>query len=280
MTVNYTITALEIGVVDAFPADFAFDGFLYPGEFFRSSFKMTLIRGGGHTILVDTGYDLSDAVKRGMLAASFGRNGLSPAEALGAAGVSPEEVDTIILSHLHWDHAGAMDCYPNARFYLQKKEYEQWKRLTAEPGSRALYEGILDPADLVRVEGLLRAGRMELLEGEVDDLLPGIHIRVSEFAHSFALQIPLVETGGKRYVIATDAYIRPENLLGSAEMPCFLPAKKFGIGSPVHMVKTYADMLSWCEGDMTRIISAHDGTAKDRLPSREIAPELYAIFLA
>src|SRR3712207_2780478 len=73
-----------------------------------------LIRGHGRMILVDTGFDEPAAQARG-------RNLLiHPTAALRAFGVEPDAIQDVILTHLHYDHAGNLGRFPNAVFQDRK----------------------------------------------------------------------------------------------------------------------------------------------------------------
>jgi glyoxylase-like metal-dependent hydrolase (beta-lactamase superfamily II) len=75
-----------------------------------------LIEGEGRTILVDTGFNEAAAAarKRRLL--------VHPAEALSRFGVAPESIEHAVITHLHYDHAGNLDRFPNARFHIQDRE--------------------------------------------------------------------------------------------------------------------------------------------------------------
>ena len=70
------------------------------------------------TIVVDTGYDAAEAKNRDRPIVR------DAAQSLGAVGVDAEDVTTVIITHLHYDHAGGLSRFPNARFHLQKSEME------------------------------------------------------------------------------------------------------------------------------------------------------------
>lgn len=69
-------------------------------------------------IVVDTGYDAAEAKRRNRPILR------DPAQSLQALGINAEDVDTVIITHLHYDHAGGLERYPNAKFHLQKLEME------------------------------------------------------------------------------------------------------------------------------------------------------------
>jgi len=79
-------------------------------------FFVWVARGGGRTILIDGGCSSETAAKRGHI---YLRN---PIESLKFIGVEPKDVDTVISTHLHYDHAGNFDMLPNATFHAAPEE--------------------------------------------------------------------------------------------------------------------------------------------------------------
>ena len=75
-----------------------------------------LIRGLGRNILVDTGFNAEEAQLRGR------KLMLNPVDALAGFGVKAEDIADVIVTHLHYDHAGNLDRFPKARFHLQERE--------------------------------------------------------------------------------------------------------------------------------------------------------------
>ena len=75
-----------------------------------------LLRNGTQHILVDTGYDKAEGVARGRPI------GIEPAELLKVFGVAPDTIDTVIITHLHYDHAGSLPEFGSANFHLQEQE--------------------------------------------------------------------------------------------------------------------------------------------------------------
>jgi glyoxylase-like metal-dependent hydrolase (beta-lactamase superfamily II) len=73
-------------------------------------------RAAAPPIVVDTGFGAEAAARRG-------RTLLRPvAEGLREAGVHPARVEDVIITHMHYDHAGSLDLFPNARFHIQDAE--------------------------------------------------------------------------------------------------------------------------------------------------------------
>lgn len=77
---------------------------------------MWVLRRDGRVILVDTGYDEEEGEVRGRPVR------MNPAEALAPLSIVPEAVDTVIVTHLHYDHAGGLRHFPNATIHIQAAE--------------------------------------------------------------------------------------------------------------------------------------------------------------
>lgn len=74
--------------------------------------------GNGRKILIDTGFNKAVADRRG-------RNWLCcPSEAVSMVGLSAAEITDVVITHLHFDHAGNLDKFPNAVFHIQDKEMQ------------------------------------------------------------------------------------------------------------------------------------------------------------
>jgi glyoxylase-like metal-dependent hydrolase (beta-lactamase superfamily II) len=81
----------------------------------KISCRLVLI-GGGRTIVVDTGFDRTAGARRD-------RELVLPVEeGLKALGVRPDAVEDVIITHMHWDHAGNHDPFPQARYHVQDRE--------------------------------------------------------------------------------------------------------------------------------------------------------------
>ncbi len=82
----------------------------------RSGFYVWLIRGKAGDILVDTGFNQAAATARGRTLT------VNSADAIERFGVRPDSIRDVVITHLHYDHAGNLDRFPNARFHLQDRE--------------------------------------------------------------------------------------------------------------------------------------------------------------
>ncbi len=161
-----------------------------------------VLRGNGRTVLVDAGFHRERFVTQ-WKPADF----ITPAEAVGEAGVKADAVTDIIISHVHWDHADGVDLFPNARVWIQKAEFQHYIGMNGEP---------LDaPAISAEVAGVLagmaRAGRVTLVDGDDREILPGIRVYIGG-KHTWESQYVGVATGTGTVVIASDNMYLYENL--------------------------------------------------------------------
>jgi glyoxylase-like metal-dependent hydrolase (beta-lactamase superfamily II) len=153
--------------------------------------NVLLVEDGRQRVLIDTGAGTHwDAKAR----AIYRLESLSPREFLAPARVTPEDIDVVVNTHLHFDHAGGnterrddgsfVPSFPNARYVVQKGEVE-----TARLGSertRASYRS-------EHFEPLLRERRFQLAEGELL-IGPGLRLQPAP-GHTPHMQIPVIATG-------------------------------------------------------------------------------------
>ena len=156
---------------------------------------------GGRTILVDAGFYRAKFLARWKPAGY-----VQPSAALARAGVRPEDVTDIVVSHVHWDHLDGADLFPNARLWIQRDEYERY----VDDAGRAR-ERTIDSADAAMLASLRRAGRVELVPGDSVEILPGVRVFTGG-KHTFASQYATVSTAGGPVVLASDNAYLYENL--------------------------------------------------------------------
>ncbi len=163
--------------------------------------RALLIRGGGHTILVDTGNGSKYSEKlRDIYAIDSGRKDI--ATSLRAHGVTPADVTDVILTHLHFDHAGGstvragdrvVAAFPNAMYYVQESHWEAAQSPTER--DRASFF----PDDYMP---LRRDGQLRFLHGP-EEVFPGIQLRIFH-GHTTALQAPLISDGTTTVLYCAD----------------------------------------------------------------------------
>ena len=161
-----------------------------------------LLRGQGRNVLVDAGFHRERFITQWKPA-----DYVTPAEAVAEAGVKPEDVTDVIISHVHWDHADGIDLFPNARVWIQRAEFEHHVGPNGEP---------LDtPAITAEVAGVLaamhRAGKVTLVDGDDREIIPGIRVYTGG-KHTWESQYVGVRAKTGTVVIASDNMYLYENL--------------------------------------------------------------------
>lgn len=160
------------------------------------SLRCMLIIDGSRKILVDVGIGTRwDGKSRELY--DLGNSTLD--EELAQAGVTRAEITDVVLSHLHFDHAGgtadpsATLRFPNATFHLQRRHWK-WAHTPSEKDAGSFRAGDFAPLE--------KSGRLHLLEGNTE-LYPGVHLFVSE-GHTVAMQLVRLETADKTLVFCGD----------------------------------------------------------------------------
>ncbi len=169
-------------------------------------FFVWLLKSPTRSILVDTGFSAQTAIARDR---AFAR---CPIDALRTLGVEPNTVQDVVLTHLHYDHAGNLPKLPNARFHLQDREMDYATgRCMCHAPLRHAY-AVEDVVELVRK---VYADRVVFHAG--DSLLaPGVELMLIG-GHTRGLQAVRVRTARGWVVLASDASHYYENI--EAERP-------------------------------------------------------------
>ena len=162
-----------------------------------------LARGGGRTVLVDSGFH-RDRFSRHFTITDY----VKPSEALAKLGVKPEEVTDVVISHAHWDHAGGVDLFPRATAWIQKDEYAYY---TGDAWQRGGNHGGVDPDDMAVLLKRNTEGKLRLVPGDAQEILPGITCYTGG-RHTFASQYVGVRTKGGTVVVASDNLYLYQNL--------------------------------------------------------------------
>jgi glyoxylase-like metal-dependent hydrolase (beta-lactamase superfamily II) len=167
----------------------------------RMGMRPLLVRGGGRTMIVDAGAgDKMDA--RSAQIYGFDRERHLD-HTLADAGLSAADVDLVLASHLHFDHAGGFTVrdadgrlvprFPRARYYARRGEWEDATH--PHERNRASYFA----ENYVPVE---QAGVLALVDGD-DEVMPGVRVRRTG-GHTMHHQVVMIESGGRTAVFLAD----------------------------------------------------------------------------
>ena len=204
-------------------------------------YAVWLIRGGGHNILFDSGFHRDRWFKLWTI-----KDYLRPDEAVKLAGVKPEEITDIVVSHAHWDHMGGIDLFPKATVWIQKEEFHYYTGDAWQAGGQ---HGGIDPEDVQELVKLNTEGRLHLVNGDNIEIFPGIRAFTGG-RHTFASQYLLVE-GDPRFVLASDNVYLYRNLTEHAASATFTDADHAAnIAAQKRMIEL--------AGSADRVVPGHD----------------------
>jgi len=158
------------------------------------TYYVWVIKGPHGTFVCDTGFDEAAAKERG-------RKITKPVGAgLRALGVAPGKVDHVIATHMHWDHAGNYDLFPNARYHIQDTEMAYCTgRCMCHQMLRVPFSG----ADVQAMVKKVFDYRVDFHDGD-EEIAPGITVHKIG-GHSKGLQSVRVKTQRGYVVVASDA---------------------------------------------------------------------------
>lgn len=209
-----------------------------------------LIRGGGHNILFDSGFHREAFLKE------FPAEGyLRPDEAVKLAGVQPDEVTDIIISHSHWDHLDGVDLFAKANVWIQKEEYRYYTGEAWQPGGN--HGGVFaeDVEELLRVN---THGRLRLVDGDDVEILPGIRAYTGGH-HTYAAQYIRVD-GNPPFVLASDNCYLYRNLAEHKASATF--SDEFWPAN----IKNQQRMIELA-GSADRVVPGHDAEQFKKYPT-------------
>ncbi|HUF65205.1 MAG TPA: MBL fold metallo-hydrolase [Gemmatimonadaceae bacterium] len=168
--------------------------------------RCVLVRHPAGLVLIDTGAGNKETGKFCEIYGLENRGGAGRTaleDGLHAAGVEPEQVDIVIDTHLHFDHAGGntytdtdgtvSPAFPRAEYVVQRREYEFAKHVN-ERTTASYFPRNYEP--------VRQAGRLRLLEGE-EEIVPGIRVLPTP-GHTPGHQSVLITSGAERAFYPAD----------------------------------------------------------------------------
>ena len=212
-----------------------------------------VIRNADRTIVVDSGFDDPEGAKRNR------RVLRAPAAALELIGISAASIDQLVVTHLHYDHAGTLGAFPKAHFHLQAAE------MAYATGPCMCHAQLRTPFTADHVCEMVRhvySGRVIFHEGDAE-IAPGISVHKIG-GHSRGLQCVRVATAGGPVVLASDGSHYYEN---------FEMGKVFPIVVDVEdTLRGYA-RLKALAASRRHIVPGHDPLVLQRYPALDSRTE-------
>jgi glyoxylase-like metal-dependent hydrolase (beta-lactamase superfamily II) len=247
----YTIEAIRYGSIRDFPVSGLVIG-AAESEKVDIAMVVWLIRGGGRTVLFDSGFHREKWLQEFPSFADFMR----PDEAVRLAGVAPDQVTDVIVSHAHWDHVGGVDLFPKATVWIQRQEYAYYTGAAWQPGGK---HGGIDPDDMAALLRINTEGRLRLVDGDDQEILPGIRAFAGA-RHTYASQYIRV-AGDAPVVLASDNCYLYRNLAEHRASATFSEADRDA------NVRNQARMAELA-GSPDRVVPGHDAKQFERYPTK------------
>ena len=187
--------------------------------------RALLLKSKDHNILIDTGNGSDFVAKYGdKMGAKFSEmygidpHGANLISSLKKNNITPDDITDVILTHLHFDHAGGATCaqqneikatFSNANYYLQKSNLETAKNPNRREKS-SYFSANFEP--------LIKSNQLKLIDGPQKNILPGISVTVSN-GHTQGHQAVIIEDDHTRLiycgdVIPTSSHVRSAWIMG------------------------------------------------------------------
>ncbi|CAB3764214.1 N-acyl homoserine lactonase family protein [Paraburkholderia solisilvae] len=220
-------------------------------------FYVWVLRNSQRTVLVDTGFkrELADKRRRKYFA--------EPTDLLVKLGVDPAAITDVVITHMHYDHAGNLDAYPRARFHVQESELAFCTGRCMEHNA---LRGPFEAADVAQAVFKLFEGRIAFVNGDTP-LFPGITLH-HVGGHTPGLQVVRVATPRGNIVLASDAAHYWDNLRERRPFPIVIDVGR--------MLDAHAAIERLADGP-DHIIPGHDPLVRATFPTLAGEPNIVAL---
>ena len=204
------------------------------------------------TIVVDTGFNHDEAERRGRKVVRM------PREGLAMLGIEAAAVRDVIITHMHYDHAGTLNDFPKATFHIQDLEaaYVTGRQMNHEALRQAF-----SAEHVCNLVHKLFEGRVAFCDGEAE-IAPGVTVhRIG--GHTMGMQCVRVLTQRGWVVLASDAAHFYEHMERKVPFPI--------VWNVEDMLQGY-DTLAKLATSQQHIVPGHDPLVRSRYPS--LRPDL------
>lgn len=256
---TYEVLALRYGIFDG---RLQYQNFIIPDDHAAPDpldFYVFAIRGNDRTIVMDTGFNEASARRRGREVLR------TPAQALRDAGIEPAAVKEVVLTHMHWDHAGGMEYFPQARFHIQAAELSY---CTGPCMCQPFLRRPFDVTDVKSAIDALYADRMVVQAG-MAEIAPGITLHLIG-GHSGGIQAIRVPTARGWVVLAGDTTHLWRNIRQRNPFPVVVNVER--------MLKGFDTVNRLADGE-DHVIPGHDPLILKRFPRLADNPEIVRLDL-
>ncbi|WP_084459109.1 N-acyl homoserine lactonase family protein [Advenella mimigardefordensis] len=220
-------------------------------------FYFWVIKDQQHTILVDTGFSGCSARERNRQLLH------EPIDLLASLGIEPEDIEHIVLTHLHYDHAGNVASFPNATIHLQEAEmhFATGKWMCFEH-----FRHFFSADDITQVIRKVYTDKVQFHNGNAT-LLAGIEL-IHIGGHTPGLQAVRVNTRRGPIMLASDAMHYYRNFATDNPFPAIVDVTE--------MLQGYRKLRSLVPSD-NHLIPGHDPLVADIYPCLETHSSIFRL---
>ena len=246
---KYEIYAVRFATIANFPVSSLVAG---ADRSRRMDIAMTIwvLKGNdGRIALVDSGFHRDQYFKQYTV-----RDFIKPSDAIAPLGLTADKVTDLFISHMHWDHAGGIDLFPNARVWIQKDEYDYY---TSDAWQSPRTHGGIDPEDVLEIVKRNTQGKVSFVRGDDETSISGVAFGVGG-KHTWQSQFVTATTPkNTTVVLASDNMYLFENLEAHKPISQTLDA--------VSNLRTQ-DRMKSLASEVRLLIPGHDPAVFDRFP--------------
>ena len=246
---KYEVYAVRFATIAGFPVASLVAG---ADRSRRMDIAMTIwvLKGAdGRVAVVDSGFHRDQYFKQYTV-----KDFVKPSDAIAPLGITADRVTDLFITHMHWDHAGGIDLFPNARVWIQKEEYDYY---TGEAWQTARTHGGIDPDDVVEIVRRNTQGKVSFVKGDDETSISGITFGIGG-RHTWQSQFVTATTPkNATVVLASDNMYLYENLDTRAAISQTLDAAS--------NLRTQ-DRMKSIASEVRLLVPGHDPAVFDRFP--------------
>lgn len=206
-------------------------------------FFVWIVRNRDRLVLVDTGYGHRAAEERKRPIEFV------PVEALRKIEIPPTSIDDIVITHLHYDHAGGLDEFPDAMVHVQQEELAHATR-------RDMSRWAFDGEDVSSIVRRMYRGKVRVYEGDAQ-IFPGITL-IHLPGHTRGTQGVLVRTGRGPVLLGSDS----SHLYANVERD-----SPFALTLDVVQTLESYERIRALTGDYDHFVPGHDPLVRELYPA-------------
>jgi glyoxylase-like metal-dependent hydrolase (beta-lactamase superfamily II) len=200
---KYEVYAVRFATIASFPVSSLVAGADRARRLDIAMMIWVLKGADGRIAIVDSGFHREQYFRQFAV-----KDYVSPSEALAPLGIKADQVTDILLTHMHWDHAGGLDLFPAARVWVQKDEYDYY---TSDAWQSRSTHGGIDADDVLELVKRNITGNVSFVRGDDDTTLSGILFGIGG-KHTWQSQFVAAHTREHTVVLASDNMYLYENM--------------------------------------------------------------------